>query len=131
MNKTRAPQHAEEHTTWACHARIFAPGTSQVILEPGPTMAGSRPLPRAPKVPLTQEVLAMCAPGAVETELTRAAWTPADHEGYVRLTPVERLGQPEDIAQTVVFLCLPQSDYMTGQILAVDGGFSMAGIQWK
>jgi 3-oxoacyl-[acyl-carrier protein] reductase len=71
------------------------------------------------------------APGAVETELSRAAWTPADREGYFRLTPVERLGQPEDIAQTVLFLCLPQSDYMTGQILAVDGGFSIAGIQWK
>ena len=71
------------------------------------------------------------APGAVDTELSRAAWTPADREGYLRLTPVERLGQPEDIAQTVLFLCLPQSDYMTGQILAVDGGFSIAGIQWK
>jgi len=71
------------------------------------------------------------APGAVETELTRAAWTQADREGYFRLTPVERLGQPEDIAQTVVFLCLPHSDFITGQILAVDGGFSIAGIQWK
>jgi NAD(P)-dependent dehydrogenase (short-subunit alcohol dehydrogenase family) len=71
------------------------------------------------------------APGAVETELTRAAWTQADREGYFRLTPVERLGQPEDIAQAVLFLCLPHSDFITGQILAVDGGFSIAGIQWK
>jgi len=71
------------------------------------------------------------APGAVETELTRAAWTQADHEGYFRLTPVERLGQPEDIAQAVSFLCLPHSDFITGQILAVDGGVSIAGIQWK
>jgi NAD(P)-dependent dehydrogenase (short-subunit alcohol dehydrogenase family) len=71
------------------------------------------------------------APGAVETELSRGAWTPADREGYFRLTPVERLGQPEDIAHAVRFLCLPQSDYITGQVLAVDGGFSVAGIQWK
>jgi NAD(P)-dependent dehydrogenase (short-subunit alcohol dehydrogenase family) len=71
------------------------------------------------------------APGAVETELSRAAWTPADREGYFRRTPVERLGQPEDIAHLVLFLCLPQSDFITGQILAVDGGFSIAGIQWK
>jgi 3-oxoacyl-[acyl-carrier protein] reductase len=71
------------------------------------------------------------APGPVETELSRAAWTPADREGYFRLTPVERLGQPEDIAQAVLFLCLPQSDYITGQTLAVDGGFSVAGIQRK
>jgi 3-oxoacyl-[acyl-carrier protein] reductase len=71
------------------------------------------------------------APGAVETELSRTAWTPADREGYFRLTPVERLGQPEDIAHAVLFLCLPQSDYITGQVLAVDGGFAIAGIQWK
>jgi NAD(P)-dependent dehydrogenase (short-subunit alcohol dehydrogenase family) len=71
------------------------------------------------------------APGAVETELSQHAWTPADRDGYCRLTPVERLGQPEDIAHAVRFLCLPQSDYITGQVLAVDGGFSIAGIQWK
>jgi NAD(P)-dependent dehydrogenase (short-subunit alcohol dehydrogenase family) len=71
------------------------------------------------------------APGAVETELSRAAWTPADREGYFRLTPLERLGQPEDIAHAVLFLCSPQSAYVTGQVLAVDGGFSIAGIQWK
>jgi NAD(P)-dependent dehydrogenase (short-subunit alcohol dehydrogenase family) len=71
------------------------------------------------------------APGAVETELLRGAWTPADRDGYVRRTPVERLGQPEDIAHAVRFLCLPQSDYITGQVLAVDGGFSIAGMQWK
>jgi 3-oxoacyl-[acyl-carrier protein] reductase len=71
------------------------------------------------------------APGAVETELSRAAWTPADREGYFHLTPAGRLGQPEDIAQAVLFLCSPQSDYITGQVLAVDGGFSVAGIQWK
>jgi 3-oxoacyl-[acyl-carrier protein] reductase len=71
------------------------------------------------------------APGAVETELSRSAWTPADQEGYFRLTPVERLGQPADIAHAVLFLCLPQSDYITGHVLAVDGGFSIAGIQWK
>jgi 3-oxoacyl-[acyl-carrier protein] reductase len=71
------------------------------------------------------------APGAVETELSRAAWTPADRQGYFRLTPLERLGQPEDIAHAVCFLCLPQSTYITGQVLAVDGGFSIAGIQWK
>ncbi|GIX49525.1 MAG: 2-hydroxycyclohexane-1-carbonyl-CoA dehydrogenase [Candidatus Tectimicrobiota bacterium] len=69
------------------------------------------------------------APGAVETELTRAAWTPADREGYERLTPVPRLGQPHDIAHAIAFLCLPASDYITGQVLVVDGGFAVAGIR--
>lgn len=71
------------------------------------------------------------APGAVETALSQNAWTKADRDGYYRLTPIERLGQPEDIARTALWLCLPQSAYITGQVVAVDGGFSIAGIQWK
>jgi NAD(P)-dependent dehydrogenase (short-subunit alcohol dehydrogenase family) len=34
----------------------------------------------------------------------------------------DRLGAPEDIAPTAVFLCAPGSDYITGQVIAVDGG---------
>ena len=67
------------------------------------------------------------APGAVETELTRAAWTQADREGYFRLTPVERLGQPEDIAQAVLFLCLPHSDFIMGQNRSCRRGFLHCG----
>jgi 3-oxoacyl-[acyl-carrier protein] reductase len=69
------------------------------------------------------------APGAVETDLTRVAWTPADRAGYLHRTPVECLGCPEDIAQGVLFLCVPQSDFITGHILPVDGGFSIAGLR--
>jgi len=42
--------------------------------------------------------------------MTQSAWTPADQEGCFRLTPVERLGQPEDIAHAVWFLYLLQSE---------------------
>jgi NAD(P)-dependent dehydrogenase (short-subunit alcohol dehydrogenase family) len=39
--------------------------------------------------------------------------------------PWGRLGQPEEIARAVVFLCDPASDYITGSLLLVDGGFSL------
>jgi 3-oxoacyl-[acyl-carrier protein] reductase len=71
------------------------------------------------------------APGPVETDMSRNAMTPADREGYHQRVPLARMAQPEEIARVVSFLCLPENDYITGQVLAVDGGFSIAGIQWR
>jgi 3-oxoacyl-[acyl-carrier protein] reductase len=67
------------------------------------------------------------APGTVPTEGTD------DHYGDPDLLrrrgavlPLERLGAPDDIADAVSFLCSDQSRYITGQVLAVDGGFLAA-----
>lgn len=42
-------------------------------------------------------------------------------------TPLQRIGKPEEVAATVAFLAMPASGYVTGQTLAVDGGFSVLG----
>jgi NAD(P)-dependent dehydrogenase (short-subunit alcohol dehydrogenase family) len=41
--------------------------------------------------------------------------------------PIGRIGQPDDIAQAVLFLCSDGASFITGQTLAVDGGYTVAG----
>ena len=61
------------------------------------------------------------APGAVEIERTRLEMD--DYAGaFARITPLGRVGTPEDIAAAVVFLASPDARFITGQTLAVDGG---------
>ncbi|SFK11042.1 SDR family oxidoreductase [Bradyrhizobium sp. Gha] len=64
------------------------------------------------------------APGYVETAINAAGRTDRAH--YQRIadrTAFKRWGQPEDIAGAVAFLCMPASQYATGTVVAVDGGF--------
>ena len=64
------------------------------------------------------------APGYVETAINAAGRTDRAH--YQRIadrTAFKRWAQPEEIAGAVVFLCMPASQYATGTVVAVDGGF--------
>ncbi len=64
------------------------------------------------------------APGYIETAINAAGRTDRAH--YQRIadrTALKRWGQPEDIAGAVAFLCMPASQYATGTVVAVDGGF--------
>lgn len=63
------------------------------------------------------------AVGATRTEaLAFVTAMPGIEEGMVAKTPMARLGEPEDIALAVLYLASPASAWVTGQILAVDGG---------
>ena len=65
-------------------------------------------------------------PGAVRTPINRAAWsTPEAYAALMKLVPYERIGEPEDIAQAVVWLASDDSDYVTGTTLFVDGGMTL------
>ncbi|HMD44550.1 MAG TPA: glucose 1-dehydrogenase [Acidimicrobiales bacterium] len=69
------------------------------------------------------------APGMIQTALTAPLleFFPHEEERYVRTTPAGRLGEPEDIADVVVFLCSDQARFITGQNLVVDGGMTLHG----
>jgi len=63
------------------------------------------------------------APGFVHTPLTEGATAiPGVVEDYVENTALGRAGTPEDIASAVAFLCSPQSSWLTGEILDLNGG---------
>jgi NAD(P)-dependent dehydrogenase (short-subunit alcohol dehydrogenase family) len=62
------------------------------------------------------------SPGAVSTPATADRLTPERRQEMERTTPLQRAGVPEDIARAVLFLASPLADYVTGQMLLVDGG---------
>ncbi len=64
------------------------------------------------------------APGYIQTPMTEALPEKVKEE-LKRLIPMERLGQPEDVAQAVLFLVSEASSYITGQVLNVNGGIYM------
>jgi NAD(P)-dependent dehydrogenase (short-subunit alcohol dehydrogenase family) len=68
------------------------------------------------------------APGPVETAMAKAVHTPEIRADYHDAIPLNRYGLEEELAEAVFFLCCDRSSYITGQILAVDGGFDAAGI---
>ena len=64
------------------------------------------------------------APGFVETDMTDAL-PDSVKEGLCAQIPLGRNGKPEDIAKAVAFLASPAADYITGQVLSVDGGMAI------
>jgi Tropinone reductase 1 len=52
---------------------------------------------------------------------------PAYYEEVIERTPLGRIGEPEEVAAAVAFLCLPAAGYITGECVAVDGGFLRYG----
>jgi 3-oxoacyl-[acyl-carrier protein] reductase len=64
------------------------------------------------------------APGFIETDMT-AVLTDEVRQDLLRKIPLNGLGRPEDVAQAALFLAGPAGRYITGQVLAVDGGMTM------
>ena len=64
------------------------------------------------------------APGFIETDMT-AAMTDAAKTATLASIPMQKLGAPEDVARAVAFLASDEAAYITGQVLAVDGGMAM------
>jgi len=64
------------------------------------------------------------APGFIQTDMTNKL----SDEQRAKLTqniPLGRLGTPEDVAKVVAFLCSDDAEYITGQVITVDGGMTM------
>jgi len=68
------------------------------------------------------------APGPVDTAMALAVHTPEIRADYHDHIPLNRYGLETELANAIYFLCSDQAGYITGQVLAVDGGFDSTGI---
>jgi NAD(P)-dependent dehydrogenase (short-subunit alcohol dehydrogenase family) len=69
------------------------------------------------------------APGFILTDLNRQMWQEPEMKKWLEGSQANpRMGTPEDIAPLTAFLCGPGADYITGQVIAVDGGFTTTGV---
>lgn len=75
-----------------------------------------------------QNVRVNCiAPGLIKTDFARYLWEdPQTLKSVTEPAPLKRIGLPDEIAGTAVYLCSPASAYVTGQTLVVDGGLTIA-----
>ena len=67
-------------------------------------------------------------PGPVRTKLAMAVHSPEIIAAYHDAIPLNRYGSESEIAEAIVFLCSDRASYITGQVLAADGGFEATGI---
>ena len=68
------------------------------------------------------------APGPVRTKLAIAVHSPKIIAAYHDAIPLSRYGSEREIAEAILFLCSDRASYITGQVLAADGGFEATGI---
>ena len=68
------------------------------------------------------------APGPVDTAMAKAVHTPEIRRDYHDSIPLARYGLESELAEMIVFLCTDRASYVTGQVIAVDGGFEATGI---
>ena len=68
------------------------------------------------------------APGPVETEMAKLVHSVGIRADYHDAIPLGRYGTPEEMAETVGFLCSDAASFINGQVVAVDGGFDAAGV---
>jgi len=69
------------------------------------------------------------APGLIQTALSEHYWKDeAQRDAVLKKQPIQRLGQPSDVAELALLLASDKSSYITGQTLTVDGGFLLPGL---
>ncbi len=96
----------------------------------GTSKAGLAHLTKQQSVELAQYGIRVnaVAPGPVDTAMAKAVHSPEIRADYHDHIPLDRYGLEEELADAICFLCGDRAAYITGQVLAVDGGFDAAGV---
>lgn len=103
--------------------RIGAFGMSHYSAAKGGVIAFTKSIARE-MAGLNIQVNAIC-PGIIETDTALETFPAYSIKDQTRATPAGRLGKEDDIVGTVKFLCSEDSDFIIGQTIAVDGGYTM------
>ena len=111
-------------------ASISALRASTLRVAYGTSKAGIAHLTKQQAVELSELGIRVnaVAPGPVDTAMAKAVHTPAIRADYNDTVPLGRYGLESELADAIFFLCSERATYITGQILAVDGGFEATGI---
>ena len=118
------------HAAWmGRHGGAIVNVSSVGGLRPAPVM-GAYNVSKAALIHLTHQLafelapgvrVNAVAPGVVKTRLSELLWS-ADEDAAASTHPLERLGEPVDVARAITFLCSDQARWITGVVLPVDGG---------
>lgn len=103
-------------------------GTSPGMAHYGAAKAGLVSLTRNAAIEMGHQGIRVnaVAPGWVRTDLSKFAWTDDDAEqAFVARAPIQRWGEPQEVADAIVFLAGDTASYITGQVLVIDGGLSL------
>jgi NAD(P)-dependent dehydrogenase (short-subunit alcohol dehydrogenase family) len=96
----------------------------------GPSKAGVINLTQVMALELAEHGIRVnvVAPGPVETPLVKLVHDEATRRNWNAFVPLARYATPDEIAGAALFLCSDDASYVTGHVLAVDGGFAGAGL---
>ncbi len=107
------------------HARLSEPNAAAYTAAKGGMEAFSRTL--ATELAPHRIIVNCLAPGATYTDLTTPMYTERVKRALYERIPLKEIAEPEWIAAGAVFLASDEARYMTGQVLTIDGGYTMDG----
>ena len=124
---------AAYHAWMKEHGGVMVNVASVGGLRPAP-MLGAYNISKAALIHMTQQLafelapdvrVNAVAPGVVKTKLSEMLWT-YDESAAAGMHPLNRLGEPADVATAITYLCSDQASWLTGVVLPVDGGVNGA-----